>query len=226
MPSHVHEVGAKRMKLSPDQAVSDQAHRMDVMKLWVEDRRSGYVAELTHSFPNFSAPVVLPLLHDSGENKCEALLRQSLDIMQRDPDALVLHTRSTCEPVLPETVQTMRVIFTSLSHTSVWMEWVEKAITQAQKSGDIDNLEFLRTENLETKIQTYSSVATRCMRAYREELKAYSMKEKELGLQVPTPPPLPPPPIMTIAQRILHIKLDQFSLLPKQLILLIVAYGA
>ena len=146
--------------------------------------------------------------------------------MSHVPEALVLHTRLAFVPALLETVQAPPTVFNSLANQYVWMQWVEEALAHAQEAGHIDELQFLMTANLETNIQTYSLVAKRCLAAYREEVAAYLKKRKELGLQVPTPPPRPPPPIMTIAQRVLHIKLDQCSLLPEQLNLLVATYAA
>ena len=207
------EASAKRMKRSQESLLAS----------FVENRRLGHVVELACMFPNFVAPIFPVLVEDNYK----ALLERSLDIMRLVPDALVLHTRCSFAPVLPGTVQNMAALFTSLSHASVWMTWIEQALTKAQAASDIDQLQFLWTENLETKIQTYSLLAQRCMRAYREELKAYVTKEKELGLHVPTPPPLPSTPVATIAQRILQLKLDECGVpIHKGLIVLIAEYGA
>ena len=196
------------------------------LEKWLEGRKAGYISELGRSYPGSHVQVSFVGHHSTGEQDFILLLKDSLEIITHVPEALVLHARIAFVPTLLENVQTAHTVFLPLSHPEVWTNWAEEAIAQAQTAGRIDELQFLVTANLETNIQTYSSVAKRCLTAYREEVAAYLEKRKELGVQVPTQPRRPPPPIMTIAQRVLHLKLDQCSLLPEQLNLLVATYAA
>lgn len=184
-----------------------------LLDAFIQRKRAGYLEKLGELFPEF----VCPKFPSPSEYNFQSLLKQSMDIIRLDLEALVLYTRSSFVVAVP-------CFFVSLSHPEVWKLWAEQAINQAQGSGDVDQLQFLMTVNFEQQIPTYCSVANICAKAYREEQIAYLRVKAELGLH--DPPPRLPPKILTVAQRILSIKLDKCGLLLEDINVIIAEYGA